>query len=208
MSCPLSSESLPCKAVFTHSVNDFLTSMVACPHFWPLSKMPWQCGTGLENSSKLYWAFCWWNLSSRDGFKPNASQGVETGLLNQLHWDKGITCSICDSNGAGSRVQRALSALLSSHGDASGQDQVWSSATWKLSSSCRWAENRSHNSSGDSNAIGLMELLTERGRGLNFAAFNYSSSHHSVHLEWQGEYFTWAGLCWVGWETACWYLWW
>lgn len=35
----------------------------------------------------------------------------------------------------------------------------------------------------DSNAIDLMELLTERGCVLNFAAFNYSSSHHSVHLE-------------------------
>lgn len=157
MSCPLSSESLPCKAIFVHSVNDFLTFMVACPHFWPLSKMPWQCGTDIENSSKICWAFCWWNLSCRDGFKPDTSYGVGTGLLNQLHWDKSITCSICDSNGAGSGVHRALSPLHSSHGDALdaehlyisgiGQDQVWSSATGKWSSSWRWAESRSHNSS-------------------------------------------------------------
>lgn len=33
-----------------------------------------------------------------------------------------------------------------------------------------------------------MEPLTEKRHVLNFAAFNYSSSHHSVHLEWQGEY--------------------
>lgn len=157
MSCSLSSESLPCKAFFMHSVNDFLTFMVACPHFWPLNKMSRQCGTGIENSSKLCWAFCWWNLSSRDGFKPDTSSGVETGLLNQLHWDKGITCSICDSNGAGSGGQRALSPLHSDHRDAldaehlyvsgPGQDQVWSSAPGRLSTSCRWAESRSHNSS-------------------------------------------------------------